>query len=485
MVSKEAFSVKLLSAILVMVLSGCASLPDDRGLSSVQGLIHQRDSHLAAKAVGVGSHSEPLEQQVETLLAEPLTAERALAVALLKNPKVRIAYAQMGLNQADWLEASRLSNPTLSLSLLRSNVNGDSSQLGYGLVQNFTDILFVRQRSRLAKADLTRVQTDVALGLQRLAADVNEAYFAAVGAAQIAQMRIVTTKAARASAELARRFHDAGNINALELAREQAAAEQAQLELETAQAEAEVSRINLNTIMGLPAFSTWSLDARLPLPVAKEPSVHALVELGLKQRLDLVAERLRLERSDGNLSLAKKLRWIPFVALGIEGERDFDGSTSFGPTLAFELPLFGKSGTGILRAEAWQEQASARVALLEGQVANAIAKSYARLQSTRARVERHRSGLIPQREAIVARTQELQNYMIVGQFELLLAKQEEYNAYESYLATLRDYWMARVELSRAVGGALPSDADIGALSESSIELPAPQDTTPHHRHGGH
>ncbi|WP_158249261.1 TolC family protein [Amnimonas aquatica] len=462
---------RLLPAGIVLVLAGCASLPADRGLANVNELVKARDPGLAAKPTSMRAQDKDLNQQVDTLLAQPLTAERAVGVALLRNPRVRLEYARLGLNQADWVEASRLSNPVLSFSAMNSNVSGDATKLGYGLAQNFTDLLFIRSRSRLAKAELIRLQAETALSLQELAADVNEAYFEAVGSAQIAQMRTVIAKATRTSADLAKRFHDAGNINALELAREQAAAEQAELDQEAAQAEAESARVTLNTLIGLATNKSWQLDARLPLPVSDESSAQELIDLGLKQRLDLVAERMRVERSDDVLGLAKTLRWIPFLEVGIAGERDSDRSRSLGPTVALELPLFGKSGSGVLRAEALQEQSRANVALLEGEVANGISKAYARMVSARTRVLRHQRGLIPQREAIVARTQELQNYMIVGQFELLLAKREEYNAYEGYLAALRDYWKSRVDLARAVGGALPSDTHIGELSISPIMLP--------------
>lgn len=454
-----------------LVLAGCASLPADRGLSEVSELVKARDPLLASKPMGITGESAELDQQVSVLLSQPLTAERAVGVALLRNPKVRLEYARLGFNQADWLEVSRLSNPVFSFSALRPNTSGDVSRLGYGLAQNFTDLLFVRSRGRLAKAELASLQAEAALVLQGMAADVNAAYFEAVGSAQVAQMRTVLAKAARASAELAKRFNTAGNINALELAREQAAAEQAELDQEVALAAAEAARVSLNTMMGLSPQAQWRLDARLPVPVADEAPVLELIDLGLKQRLDLIAWRMRLERTNDVLGLAKTLRWIPFLEVGIAGERDFDHSRSLGPTVAVELPLFGRTRSGVLRAEALQEQARATVSLLEGEIANGISSTYTRMISARARVLRHQNGLIPQREAIVARTQELQNYMIVGQFELLLAKREEYSAYEGYLATLRDYWKARVELSREVGGALPSDARIGELSISPVTLP--------------
>jgi cobalt-zinc-cadmium efflux system outer membrane protein len=40
---------------------------------------------------------------------------------------------------------------------------------------------------------------------------------------------------------------------------------------------------------------------------------------------------------------------------------------------------------------------------------------------------------------------------------LIQAKTREFAAYQSYLEAVRDYWLARVELARAVGQPLPSD----------------------------
>ncbi|MBA4151552.1 MAG: hypothetical protein C0509_03230, partial [Acinetobacter sp.] len=222
-------SIRFMPLATLFVLAGCTTLPADRGLSNVNDLIQARDSSLT---ISPATHpvSDPTNQSVETLLAKPLTAENAQTVAFLLNPRVRLTYAQLGLNQADWVEASRLSNPVLSLSAMRSNVDSDSTKIGFGIVQNFTDILFIRSRKQLAGAELKRTYAEAALSLQQLALEVNTAYFEAVAFNQIAQMRTLIAKAAGASAELAKRFHAAGNISALELARESAQAEQAQLD---------------------------------------------------------------------------------------------------------------------------------------------------------------------------------------------------------------------------------------------------------------
>ena len=92
-----------------------------------------------------------------------------------------------------------------------------------------------------------------------------------------------------------------------------------------------------------------------------------------------------------------------------------------------------------------------------------------------------------QREAVVAQTQRELNYMLVGAFDLLLAKQQEYAAYGDYLDAVRDYWLARSALSRAVGRRLPEPE---TMNEGRVDagglLPGtdtPAATSHAHHHG--
>ncbi|WP_420468652.1 TolC family protein [Panacagrimonas sp.] len=468
----------------LLTLGGCASVPADRGLSGVQRLIAERDARLAALPHSQNTAQPELDRQVNRLLADPLTPDRAVAVALLRNPSVQLSYAQLGLAQADWLQASRLSNPVLSLSVLESDADGERSKLGYGLVQNFTDALFLRRRARNADGELAHAQSVAAAQWQALAADVYARYYAALGAQQIAQMRAVIAEAAVVSAELADRFHAAGNLSDLERARERAAAEQAMLDVEAAQAQRDATRIELLTVMGLSLDAPVTLSSGLPLPVTDETPLAHLIELGLSQRLDLQQRRQNQAVLRASAELARKLRWIPFLQVGVQGERETDGTRLLGPTLSVELPIFGRDRSGVLRTEAQLEQVQAQTELLRAAITGEIGTAYARMLAAQARAARHRDGLIPQREAIVAHTQAMQNYMLVGPFDLLLAKQQEYAAYEGYLLSLQDYWQVRVTLARAVGVALPSDENIGQASQLPVVLPdkAPDNAHQHHHH---
>jgi cobalt-zinc-cadmium efflux system outer membrane protein len=74
-----------------------------------------------------------------------------------------------------------------------------------------------------------------------------------------------------------------------------------------------------------------------------------------------------------------------------------------------------------------------------------------RLLAARMTVEFYARALVPLRERIVALSQQQYNAMLLGVYQLLQAKQNEINAYREYIEAVRDYWVARADLERAVG----------------------------------
>jgi outer membrane protein, heavy metal efflux system len=70
-------------------------------------------------------------------------------------------------------------------------------------------------------------------------------------------------------------------------------------------------------------------------------------------------------------------------------------------------------------------------------------------------IDHYKRVIMPLRQRIVSLTLEKYNYMLVGAFDLLIAKQQEFSAYARYLEAVRDYWIIRADLGRALGGRLP------------------------------
>ncbi len=474
-----------LALAVAFALGGCASAPPRADDADINALLAERGGpELAWSAV---AQPDAERQAVEQWLSEPMTADSAVRVAMLRSPRLQQEYARLGLARAEVLEAVDVSNPTLSLS--RQSLDpGDGNNRLVGITLPLADLLVLPVRRRLAAEEFDRATLEIAAAVLGVAADVEAAWYRYVGARQVADLRAAVADGGDAAAELAQRFYDAGNISELQLKQEQAAASEARIAAGRARAEAGRARMTLNTMVGLSGDEAdWATSDRLPLPVATEDDPDALAALARSSSLELMAARQQSLILADALGITRRLRWLGGSEIGYERENEAEGSRLRGPTLDLELPIFNQGQAKVARAEALWAEAQARVAIAELGVDGAIRLGAQEVRELAKVVAIHRELLIPQREKVVERSQQEQNFMLIGVFELIQAKVQEYDAYQGYLEAVRDYWLARVELMRAVGQRLPSDTQADARTPSVQDILGPPagDAMPGMDHSGH
>ena len=447
-------------------LSACVSIPKDRGASAV---VVQVNTLLPSDAALQWPHSQT-DAQAQALLAAPITAQSAMQLALLRNPQMQLLYADLGLGWADVADAARISNPVVNYERLRLRTSDLLSKITSGITQDLSDLLLLGARKRLAQGELKRSSAQITAQVLNLARDAEVAYYQLLGAEQVRGMRGLSAESMQNSADLAQRFFDAGNITRGQLASEQASAAQAQIELEHAKAAAFAARAALNALLALPADNTQlQLDAKLPEMVSVEDSAADLQALAKLQRADLVAAELYLASAKDVARSAKRWRWLGALEVGYVQDREEDGARFTGLSLSLGIPIFNQGQGSVLRASAYAEKAAALRAQMVLQVQSEVQSAAAQVARSRTMVGIYRDKLLPAREAIVAAQQLRFNFMLIGAFELLQGKREEYDAYQGYLEALSQYWAARATLARAIGGVLPSDKNIG---KAAVGLPA-------------
>jgi cobalt-zinc-cadmium efflux system outer membrane protein len=470
-----------LALALSAALGGCASLAPQPRDAELAALLSER----GGPAVEWSAVGAPAEERaaIDRWLDQPMTLDAAVRVAMLRSPRLQEEYARLGLARAEVLEVVEIENPRLSYQRLSIDDGGHNRTTGISLP--LFDLLLLPAKSRLAGKDYERARFDVADAVLGVVAEVEAAWYRYVTARQVAGMREAVAEGLDASAELAGRFHDAGNISALQLAQEQAAASQARIEALHARADASRHRLELTTLLGLRGDeAAWEASDTLPLPVPEEDAADTLVATARDGNLQLQAARKQAEVLADALGLTRRLRWLGGSEIGYERETEASGERLRGPEISLELPIFNQGQAKLARAEAQLAEALARVQLAEIGVENGVRTGVDGVAAMREVVRLHREALVPQRETIVAREQERQNFMLIGVFELIQAKVAEYDAYQSYLEAVRDYWLARVELARTVGRRLPSDAGIGARTPSVQDILTPAAAMDHSGHGG-
>jgi cobalt-zinc-cadmium efflux system outer membrane protein len=102
----------------------------------------------------------------------------------------------------------------------------------------------------------------------------------------------------------------------------------------------------------------------------------------------------------------------------------------------------------------------------------------------RAQAQQQIKVVIPLRHQIVEQSQLEFNAMQIGVFELLQAKQSEIDAGREYVESLRDYWLARTELEKALGGRLPvAEATTQPATSPATSQPVQPQHQHQHQHG--
>jgi cobalt-zinc-cadmium efflux system outer membrane protein len=183
--------------------------------------------------------------------------------------------------------------------------------------------------------------------------------------------------------------------------------------------------------------------------------LEQLESMAIENRLDLAAERKAVEALAQALGITIDWRWVGQIEVGVSTERETDRTWVTGPSLAIELPIFNQRQADIARLEAQLRRSQKRLTAQAIEIRSEVRSLRNRLIMQRNMVDHYRRTVLPLREQIVDLTLKNYNYMLTGAFDLLMAKQQEFEAYQKYLEAIRDYWIIRADMQRSLGGRLP------------------------------
>jgi outer membrane protein, heavy metal efflux system len=440
-------------------LAACAAPPEDAGFSDVSASLGGR----IPQRIVWNRGSEP-DQQVDravgALLAKPLGPEDAVQVALLRNRGLQAGYAELGLAQADLVEAGLLQNPVFDASVRFPNMAHLATDVDLGLTQGFLNLLLRPAKLQIAQAQAEATKLRVAAEVLDLVTEVKTAYFRLQAAQALTALLRDRAAASDAAASLARRLHDAGNISDLDLSRQQADAELTRTEFADAVAEAATEREELNRLMGLfGADTSWTVPDRLAgLPPDALP-YERLEALAITGNLRIAALRRQADASAKALGVARDYGWLTDVQLGVSSERAAEGYRVTGPTVQIPIPLFDRGQAAAQRAAVALQQNEDRMAQLAIDTRAQVRAIRDRLIRARDLAERYRTVVVPLQRRLLALGVQQYNFMLLGAFDLLRAKQDEIAASRRLIEATRDYWIARADLDRALSGQAASAAE--------------------------
>jgi outer membrane protein TolC len=445
------------------MLAGCATFSADGGMESVSATARERTGENVSR-LHTESDIAAARTATEQLLAKPLTADAAMRIALLNNRGLQASLLDLGIAEADFVQAGRLRNPGLSFSRLR---NGDDVEIDRSVMFDLAGLLTMPVRRGIEQRRFEQAKLQAAAQAVRLARETRKAYFNAVAAQQSASYMEQVAESAEASAELARRMAKAGNWSKLEQAREEVFYAESMAQRARARHNAVAAREQLTRLMSLDGKETaFTLPDRLP-DVPKAPNEQTNLEsLAMTQRLDIQMARHDTEATASALGLSRATGFINVLDAGYINKSQSGKPRANGYEVSLELPIFDWGSARVAKAEALYMQSVHRTADTAVRARSEVREAYSAYRTAWELAARYRDDIVPLRKKISDEVLLRYNGMLASVFELLADARGQIASVNAAIEAQRDFWLADTDLQAAVNGS-------GDLATTRIRTAAP------------
>lgn len=439
----------LLAVAGIALLAGCASFSPDGGMGRVEAIAEERLGVKPSRMTGQADTAR-LAQQVERLLAATLTVEAAVQVALINNRGLQARLAELGIAEADLVQAGRPRNPGFTYGRF---ARGDEREYERGFLFDLMWLVTQPVRSEIEQRRFELTQLEVAGEVLRLAQATRQAWFAAVAAQEAARHLEEAATAARAGTELAVRMVEVGNFSRLRQQREQLLYAELAAELARARLAAVRERERLSRLMGLAgAQRDYRLPERLPALPSAPLDEPELIRLAMERRLDVRMARAELAGLAKNLGLTRSTGFVNVLDVGWLNSTSNEAPVKRGYEIELRLPIFDLGTARTARAEALYTQALHRVAEIAVDAQSEVAEAYATYRAAYDLARHYRDEIVPLTERIAEESLLRYNGMLISVWDLLADAQRRALGMQAASAALRDFWSAETNLQLALDG---------------------------------
>lgn len=454
------------AGVLALVLGGCATFSRDGGLDAVSTMASARSGQ-DVRLPKASDDGDTARAELDRLLQAPLTADGAVRVALLNNRGLRASLAGLGVAEADLVQAGRMRNPAFSFSRMSG---GGETEIERSVMFDLVGLLTMPIRRDIEARRFRGAQLVAATDAVRLAADTRKAWFNAVAAAQSARYAEQVREAAQASAELAQRMARAGNLSALDQAREQVFSAETTAQLARARHRATAAREQLARLLGVWGTQTaFTLPDRLPdLPAAAREAGNVEAQ-AMRQRLDVQLATLDAESTARALGLTRATGVINVLDAGYANTSKSGAPRENGYEIELALPIFDWGGARVAKAEALYMQSVHRAAHTAVTARSQVREAYSAYRTTYDVARHYRDEVVPLQKKISEETLLRYNGMLMSVFELLADARAQITGVNTAIEAQRDFWIAETELQAAINGS--GGSTVALTASASAQAP--------------
>lgn len=455
-------SIRVLVLTTALALGGCASFTDDRGMSTVQGLAGEP---LGKDVIAIRSPEEEsaARSMVDQLLAKRLSADDAVQIALVNNRDLQAAYNQLGISEAQRVQASLPPNPTFSLERI---AGAGSVELEARAIASILSLMTLPLRAQIASDRFRQSQLDAAGATLRIATETRRTYYRALTAKVLVDFLVQSQSAAQSAAELSKQLGESGTMTKLDQARNQVFFAELTAQLAQARGLVLTERERLIRLMGL-----WGTDIDFKLPgslprMPGKPAMQPDIEReAVARRLDLQIARIDVHVLSRALDLSNATRMISILELsGIKKNVKSGGETERerGFELELQIPIFDLGTARVRQAEEIYMQSVNRLTAKAVNVRSEARHAYSIYRGAYDIARHYQREVLPLRKIISDETLLRYNAMQIDVFPLLVEARQRIAATTSAIEAERAFWLAATNLGASVLGGGAAAAEGGA-----------------------
>ncbi|MFZ1104094.1 MAG: TolC family protein [Hyphomicrobiaceae bacterium] len=479
---RQAYLAALLLSVAVG-MGGCAKFSPDGGMLAVQAaagaelgkdIVKLRDERDAAMVAA----------RVKALKARPLTAWSAVQIALINNRSLQAAFNELGISEAQMVEASLPPAPTLSLQ----RTVGSGFEIERMIVQNVLALLTLPRQREIAEARFAQAQARAAEMTLRIAMDAARTYYRAVAANETVKLLEESRKSAEAVSDLAKQLGETGAMSKLEQAREHVFYAELSAQLATARLRQRSERERLTRVLGLWGGDvSFKLPDRLPALPGRARTVASVERDAVGRRVDLVIARMEIDILALQLGLTRRTRFINLLEVaGVStnekdkkvdnGIVDIERIKRGGFEVEFRIPIYDFGEARVRLAEETYMHAVNRLLARAVNVRSEAREAYQAYRGAYDIARQYEREVLPLRKIISDETMLNYNAMMKDLFVLLAEARARITASIQAVEARREFWVASVDLHAAI---------IGGRGGETAEMPTTTAAAAGAQPGGH
>ncbi len=409
-----------------------------------------------------------------TVLAEGLTMEQAVAIALARNHDVIAAKLEIESTRYDRVQAAVYPNPVFSyalgnLVLGSANPQGTPAIRSPGLVgqtvhtASISEVIDVwgkrNTRIRTAERSLAVKQAEVEDALREVVYAVRSAFAEVVREQSELALSHETRSRYEETLRLSRSRFSAGDISEAELRKLELEGLRYQNDEVEAQTQLDLSRQRLSALLAMRSADELPATLQEAETERRTRALAPLLERALAQRPDVRAAQAAKVLSAAMIEAAKREAY-PDISLGLmythsEFQVSGDNPNSLGVMVSLPLPIFDRNQANIGRARVEKQRTENDGLRLLLQVRHDVSEAYVRTERAQKLLAVFEGGMLERADSSLHVAENSYRAGAISLLELLEAQRTYLETRAQYVRAGYDYRQASIDMKHAVGGELP------------------------------